>query len=418
MRASLPGGNPENPCQARNTNAMMEQECCIVGAGPAGMMLGLLLARAGVMTTVIEKQTEILRDYRGDTIHPSTLEVIDQLGFLDELLAIPHQEATTLHAEINGKTRTLADFTQLPTRCKFLVFMPQKDFLAFLVSKASQYPNFRLLSGCEAVALIERGGRVAGVVTRDEQGNENQVEAALVVGADGRGSTVRKAAKLQIQTVGTAIDVLWTCVSRLEGDRTLAVDHIGPNQGMVMIDRGDHWQIAYTIPQGSFRQTKIEGIAALRDRLAAIAPLPAERFDELTDWSQVHLLKAKTDRLQQWWKPGLLCIGDAAHTMSPIGGVGASLAIQDAIAAANILAVPLREKKLTPEHLGAVQKRRSFPTRATQRIQLMMRHSRSHCGDTPGRTSWIIRLISSSSMMQNLVGRLVGIGLRPEKLMS
>lgn len=395
---------------------MTEQDCCIVGAGPAGLMLGLLLARAGIRTTVIEKHTEFLRDFRGDTIHPSTLEVIAQLGLLDEFLSLPHQEAPTLHAEIDGRSRTVADFSRLPTRCKYIAFMPQKEFLEFLIRKAREFPTFRLQMGCEVVSLIERGGRIAGVVIRDSEGNENDIETALVVGADGRKSVIRQAAKLPVEILGSSVDVLWMSISRREGDPTQPVDHAGPNQGLVMIDRGEYWQIAYTIQQGGFRQTKQEGIAALRAKLASIAPLPAERFEELTGWDQVHLLKVRMDRLRQWWKPGLLCIGDAAHAMSPIGGVGVNLAIQDAVAAANILVTPLLQKKLTSRHLRAVQKRRSFPTKATQKIQLMMRRHRATCGPKPTRSPFFMRLISSSSLMPHLTGRLIGMGFRPERV--
>lgn len=394
---------------------MTEQDCCIVGAGPAGLMLGLLLARAGVRATVIEKHEDFLRDFRGDTIHPSTLEVMGELGFLDEFLQLPHQKAPTLHAEIGGRIRTIADFARLPTRCKYIAFMPQWDFLDFLARKARAFPGFRLEMGCEAVGLIERGGGVAGVIVRDGEGNERRVEAALVVGADGRDSLLRKAAKLPVEDLGSSVDVLWMKLTRREDDPAQAMGHAGPNQGLVMIDRGEYWQLGYVIAKGGFRQTKQDGIAALRARLAAVAPLPADRFDELTDWNQVHLLKVRMDRLRQWWRPGLLCIGDAAHAMSPIGGVGVNLAIQDAIAAANILAAPLRQGKLGIEHLRAVQSRRSFPTKATQKIQLMMRRRRSG-GRPSARPPAFMRLIARSRLLPHLTGRLIGMGFRPERV--
>ncbi|CAM5440983.1 2-polyprenyl-6-methoxyphenol hydroxylase-like FAD-dependent oxidoreductase [Aquamicrobium terrae] len=396
---------------------MPKQDCCIVGAGPAGLMLGLLLARAGVRTTVIEKHEDFLRDFRGDTIHPSTLEAMDQLGFLDEFLTLPHQKAPTLHAEIGGRPATIADFSRLPTRCKYIAFMPQWDFLDFLAGKARAFPHFRLEMGREATGLIERDGVVTGVTARGADGREHDLEASLVVGADGRDSILRTAAALEVEDLGSSVDVLWMKLSRNAGDPAQPMSHAGPNQGLVMIDRGDFWQLGYVIARGSFRQVKQDGLAALRAKLASVAPLPAERFGELADWDQVHLLKVRMDRLKRWWKPGLLCIGDAAHAMSPIGGVGVNLAIQDAIAAANILAAPLREGKLTTTHLGAVQKRRSFPTRATQRIQLMMRRKRKAAAGKPSSgPPAFMRAIARSRLLPHLAGRLIGMGFRPENV--
>ncbi len=396
---------------------MPKQDCCIVGAGPAGLMLGFLLARAGVRTTVIEKHEDFLRDFRGDTIHPSTLEAMDQLGFLDEFLTLPHQKAPTLHAEIGGRQATIADFSRLPTRCKYIAFMPQWDFLDFLAGKARALPHFRLEMGREATGLTERDGTVTGVATRGVDGSARNLEAALVVGADGRDSMLRTAAALEVEDLGSSVDVLWMKLSRDAGDPAQPMSHAGPNQGLVMIDRGDFWQLGYVIARGSFRQVKQDGLAALRAKLASVSPLPAERFGELADWDQVHLLKVRMDRLKRWWKPGLLCIGDAAHAMSPIGGVGVNLAIQDAIAAANILAAPLREGKLTTTHLRAVQKRRSFPTRATQRVQLMMRRKRKAAAGRPASgPPAFMRVIARSRLLPHLAGRLIGMGFRPENV--
>ena len=396
---------------------MSRQDCCIVGAGPAGLMLGLLLARAGVKTTVIEKHEDFLRDFRGDTIHPSTLEAMDQLGFLDEFLTLPHQKAPTLHAQIGGRTATIADFSRLPTRCKYIAFMPQWDFLDFLAGKAANYPGFRLEMGAEATGLIERDGVVNGVRVRARDGGERDLEATLVIGADGRDSIVRKAAELDVEDLGSSVDVLWMKLSRHGDDPAQPMSHAGPTQGLVMIDRGDFWQLGFVIAKGGFRQVKQDGIAALRARLAAVAPLPADRFDELADWDQVHLLKVRMDRLKQWWKPGVLCIGDAAHAMSPIGGVGVNLAIQDAIATANLLARPLREGKLAPAHLRAVQKRRSFPTKATQKIQLMMRRKRkTQASKRASGPPAFMRFIARSRLLPHLTGRLIGMGFRPESI--
>lgn len=398
---------------------MSQSSCCIVGAGPAGLMLGLLLARASVPVTVVEKHDDFLRDFRGDTIHPSTLEVMAELGLLDEFLALPHQQAPALYAEINGRTAKIADFSRLPTRCKFIAFMPQWDFLDFLAREAAVYPGFRLLTGCQVVGLVEEGGAVQGVRII-ERGNEKTIRALLTVGADGRESIVRREAGLEIEDLGSNVDVLWMRVSRRRDDPAMPMGHAGPSQGLVMIDRGDYWQIGFVIGKGRFEDVKGDGLPALRKRLAAVAPLPLERFEEIAAWPDVHLLRVRMDRAKRWWKPGLLCIGDAAHAMSPIGGVGVNLAVQDAVAAANVLSGPLKDGTFSSMHLAAVQKRRAFPTKATQKVQLMMRRKRSPTADAsrPKRPPAFLRFIARSRLLPHLTGRLIGIGFRPEHIRS
>ncbi|MGB3386482.1 MAG: FAD-dependent oxidoreductase, partial [Pseudaminobacter sp.] len=319
--------------KARDTT---KADCVVAGAGPGGLMLGLLLARAGVDVTVVEKHGDFLRDFRGDTVHPSTLDIIDQLGLLDDLLKVPHTQAPQLHAEIGGKDVTIADFSRLPTKCRFIAFMPQWDFLDFLAREAGKLPSFRLIMSAEVTGLIEESGRIGGLVASTPEG-PLEIRAALVVGADGRNSLVREKAGLAVESFGAPSDVLWMKFSHQSDDPPYTMGHGGPRQGFVMVDRGDYWQCGYVVRKGSFAEVKEKGIEAFREAVAAVSPLPADRVEEIRSWDDVHLLSIRIDRLKSWWRPGLLCIGDAAHSMSPIGGFGVNLAIQDAVAAANIL---------------------------------------------------------------------------------
>lgn len=396
---------------------MTYRTCCIVGAGPAGLMLGLLLARAGVEVTVLEKHSDFLRDFRGDTVHPSTLEVMHELGLLDGLLKLPHTQAPMLHAEIDGKDITIANFSRLPTKCRFIAFMPQWEFLDYIARQAAKFPNFRLIMQAVATELIEEGDRITGV-RATTPGGELEIRTALVVGADGRNSIVREKAALKIDSFGSPRDVLWIKLSHRPDDPPFVMKHGGPRQGFVMIDRGDYWQCGYVVREGSSDDVKVAGLDAFRAAVASISPLPLERMDEVRSWDNVHVLSIRIDRLTRWWRPGLLCIGDAAHAMSPIGGFGVNLAIQDAVAAANILAAPLRDGRLADKHLAAVEARRSFPTKATQKMQLMMQRARSRReaadnGKQAGPPSFM-RRIARWPVLAHLAGRLIGLGFRTE----
>jgi 2-polyprenyl-6-methoxyphenol hydroxylase-like FAD-dependent oxidoreductase len=390
--------------------------CCISGGGPAGMMLGFLLARAGVDVVVLEKHRDFLRDFRGDTIYPSTLELMYELGMLDEFLKLPHQEARYLSGIIGNTSVRIADFTRLPTHCKLIALMPQWDFLDFLASQARHFPHFHLRMQAEVTDLIEEGGRVGGVHVKTPDGSL-PVVADLVIGADGRHSTVRERAGLEVDDLGAPIDVLWMRLSRRPSDGAEPLGRIGAGKILVMLDRGDYWQCAYVIPKGGLDKLKNEGLEAFLAAIVELAPEMHDRAHEIKSWDDIKLLTVKVDRLRKWYRPGLLCIGDAAHAMSPVGGVGINLAVQDAVAATNRLAAPLRAGTITERDLAAVQRRRTFPTRATQWIQIQVQNNilspvlASRKTPTP---PWPVRLLSRSPLLQYIPARLVGVGFRPE----
>lgn len=383
------------------------------------MMLGLLLARANVDVTVIEKHSDFLRDFRGDTIHPSTLDIIDQLGFIREFLALPHTRAEKLHAEIGGEKVTIADFSWLPVKNRFIAFMPQWDFLNFIAGKAGQFENFRLLMNAPVTELIQNGGKIRGLMVETPEGLLT-IEADLVIGADGRNSIVREKAGLEIERFGVPTEVVWMRLSKQPGDPSETMGHAGPQQGFVLIDRGDYWQCGYVVRKGSYAEFKEKGLEAFRERVAKVCPLPRERLSEIQSWDDAWLLTVRIDRLKQWWKPGLICIGDAAHAMSPIGGVGVNLAIQDAVAVANVLIPVLSSRKpITDAHLAAIENRRSFPTKATQRLQLMMRskNKKDQTDVTKAKgPPALVLAIMRFPLLAHLAGRLIGLGFRREKL--
>jgi 2-polyprenyl-6-methoxyphenol hydroxylase-like FAD-dependent oxidoreductase len=393
-----------------------ETACCIAGGGPAGMMLGFLLARAGVDVLVLEKHGDFLRDFRGDTIHPSTMEVMHELGLLDEFLKRPHQKMQKFEMQIGGRHVTFADCSHLPVHCPFIAFMPQWDFLNFLLEHASRLPKFRLKMQAEVTDLIEQDGRVVGVRAKTAEGNL-EVRSALTVGADGRHSTVRRQAGLPVEDIGASIDVLWMRISRHPDDPHQLLGRFDRGRALIMIDRHDYWQCGFLIRKGGFEELKARGMPRFHEDLVAIAPFLRDRVSELANWDQVRLLTVAVDRLQTWSRPGLLCIGDAAHAMSPVGGVGINLAIQDAVATANILSQPLLEGKVTSEDLALVRHRRELPTRLTQRLQVFMHRRFLYpvlAGERQVSVPWFMKLMVYIPMMRRIPARIIGMGFRPE----
>jgi 2-polyprenyl-6-methoxyphenol hydroxylase-like FAD-dependent oxidoreductase len=392
--------------------------CCIAGGGPAGMMLGFLLARAGVDVVVLEKHGDFLRDFRGDTIHPSTLELMHELGLLDEFLKLPHSRVTTLSGQV-GETRvTIADFSHVPTRCKFVALMPQWDFLNFIADHGKAYRTFDLRMKANAVDLIEEGGRVVGVKCETPEGPLD-IRADLVVGADGRHSTVREKAGFAVENLGAPMDVFWMRVSRKPDDPAEAFGHMEAGRMFVMLNRGDYWQCAFVIPKGGADVVRAKGIEAFQEAVRELSPWLGERVKELKSWDDVKLLTVAVDRLTQWYKPGLLCIGDAAHAMSPIGGVGVNLAVQDAVAAANILATPLRERRVTLEHLHAVQERRTLPMRVIQKIQVAVQNNiitRVLASTERPQAPFAAKLFNWFPVLRRIPARVLGVGIRPEHI--
>jgi 2-polyprenyl-6-methoxyphenol hydroxylase-like FAD-dependent oxidoreductase len=399
----------------------MRTQLAIVGGGPAGMMLGLLMARAGVNVVVLEKHGDFLRDFRGDTVHPSTLEVVYELGLLGDFLERPHQELRQMQGVIGGESVKIADFSRVPGHCKFIALMPQWDFLDFLSDHAKRYPNFRLIMETEATGLIEEEGRIAGVTADTEEGRL-ELRADLVVGCDGRHSMVREQAKLPLIEFGVPIDVLWLKLSKDKDDSPTTLGRMAAGLIFVTLDRGDYWQCALVISKGGAEALRAQGLDAFRRTIVRVAPPFADRVHEIADWDQVKLLTVKVNRLIEWCRPGLLCIGDAAHAMSPIGGIGINLAIQDAVATANILA-PVLARGVRPslDDLKRVQRRRAFPTRMTQRLQMIMQDqvmTRVLAAKRDPKPPLPVRLLDRFSFLRRIPARIIGIGFRPEHVHS
>ena len=395
---------------------ILNTRCCIAGGGPAGMMLGLLLARAGIDVVVLEKHKDFLRDFRGDTVHPSTLEVIHELGLLDEFLKRPHQELRELSGIIGGERVRIADFTHVPAHCRFIALMPQWDFLDFLKDAAARYPNFRLLMETEVRDLLRDGTRIAGASCTTPSG-PLIVRADLVVGCDGRHSRVREAAMLPHREFGVPIDVLWMRLSHKPADSSAVLGRIAAGAIFVTLDRGEYWQCALVIAKGGAEQLRARGLDAFRALIVRVAPGFADRVGELQDWNQIKLLTVTVDRLTRWYREGLLCIGDAAHAMSPIAGVGINLAIQDAVAAANILSDALRAGAPSQDLLTKVQKRRMLPTKLTQGLQRAIQNrvmTRVLNLKSDPKPPFAVKLLDRFAWLRRIPARLVGIGFRPE----
>ena len=393
----------------------MAADVVIVGGGPAGMMAGLLLARAGVDTLVLEKHGDFLRDFRGDTVHPSTMEILHELGLLERFLARPHQRLTEARGTIGGREYVLGDLSHLRTPAPFIAMMPQWEFLDFLRDEARAFPSFRLRMEAPVDGFIERDGRIAGVqLTGGEE-----IRAKLTIAADGRNSLARKL--LPVENLGAPMDVFWFGVPKPPGEGTALRGIIERGTMMALIDRGDYWQCAYIFAKGMGDKLRAQGVAALRARIERAAPILGPLGDVLTDIDQLHLLTVELDRLTCWHRPGLLAIGDAAHAMSPIGGIGINLAIQDAVAAANVLAGPLARGELVDQLLAKVQRRRMFPTRVIQAGQRAAQNriiSNVLGGSGPVRAPWPVRLLDRFALLRRIPGRIIGLGVRREHVRS
>jgi 2-polyprenyl-6-methoxyphenol hydroxylase-like FAD-dependent oxidoreductase len=390
----------------------------IAGGGPAGMMLGFLLARAGIEVAVLEKYPDFFRDFRGDTIHPSTMEVLHELGLLEDFLKLKHNDVRQMNATIGNQSVTIADFSRLKVHCPFIAFIPQWDFLNFIADHAAQYPTFHLMKETEVTDLIQENGAIAGLTAKTPTAHID-LRADLTIGADGRHSTVREKSGLKVQNIGAPMDVLWFRLSRIPGDPEQALGRIDYGKMMIMLDRNDYWQCGFIIRKGDFDTIKSQGLQSFHDSIRLLAPFLNNRPTEITSWDQVKLLTVTVDRLPTWHRPGLLCIGDAAHAMSPIGGVGINLAIQDAVASANILIPKLKAGPINESILAEIQSRREWPVKMTQRFQVIIQNRviRRVLNDTTRpKLPWPLKLIRRFPTLRRIPARIIGIGFRPEHI--
>jgi 2-polyprenyl-6-methoxyphenol hydroxylase-like FAD-dependent oxidoreductase len=399
----------------------LQVQCCIAGGGPAGMMLGYLLGRAGVKTAVVEKHADFLRDFRGDTVHPSTLMVMQELGLIDDFLKLPHSEIRALSVEIGSTTLKIAEFSHIPAPCKFIALMPQWDFLNFLADKGGRFPALRIMMSAQVTSLIEDAGRVVGVKVTTP-GGPLEIRADLVVGCDGRASTVRAASGLVVQDLGSPIDVLWFRVSKKPGDPEQVLGRLRASTMIVTIDRTDYWQCAFVIGKGGIGRVHAAGLEEFKAAVATGAHFLSDRVDELRSFDDIKLLSVSVDRLTAWSKPGLLCIGDAAHAMSPVGGVGINLAIQDAVATANLLAAKLKAGTLQDGDLDSVRQRRLFPVKVIQGLQVAV-HNRVlkptvSGGERSLTVPWPLKMLDAVAWLRRWPAQILGLGVRPEHIRS
>ncbi|MBR1189671.1 FAD-dependent oxidoreductase [Bradyrhizobium sp. AUGA SZCCT0160] len=399
----------------------MKVRCCIVGGGPAGMMLGYLLGRAGIDVVVLEKHADFFRDFRGDTVHPSTLQVMDELGLIDGFLKLPHQRLQKMEGLFGGATVRLADLSRLKVKYPFIAFMPQWDFLNFLRESGKRFASLKVMMSTEATDLIEDGGRVAGVRANTPEGMLD-IEADLTIACDGRHSLVRERAGLATEEIGAPMDVLWFRAGKTANETESVFARVEPGRMMVTFDRGDYWQCAYIIAKGQYDAVKARGLPTLLDDVARVAPILKSGLADVKSWNDVKLLTVAINRLTRWTRPGLLCIGDAAHAMSPMGGVGVNLAVQDAVATANLLAAKLVNGCPPENELDAVRQRREFPVRMTQRMQVVAQDNIVSAalkgGNQPLKAPLVMRLITAVPWMQGITARFIGLGVRPEHVQS
>jgi 2-polyprenyl-6-methoxyphenol hydroxylase-like FAD-dependent oxidoreductase len=395
--------------------------CCIVGGGPAGMMLGYLLGRAGIDTLVLEKHADFFRDFRGDTVHPSTLQVMDELGLIEGFLRLPHQQLQKMDGKFGGTSIRIADLSRLKVKYPFIAFMPQWDFLNFLRESGKRFPSLKVMMNADATDLIWSGDSVVGVQA-DTPDGPVEIRADLTVGCDGRHSIVRQRANLGVKDIGAPMDVLWFRAGKRASETESVFARIEPGKMMVTFDRGDYWQCAYVIAKNQYDAVKARGLDAFRDDVVGMAPILKSGISDVKTWDDVKLLTVAINRLERWTRPGLLCIGDAAHAMSPVGGVGVNLAVQDAVATANLLAAKLASGCPSEDELDTVRRRREFPVRMTQTMQVVVQNNLISValkpGDRPLKAPLFARVINALPWLQGITARFVALGVRPEHVHS